>query len=146
MPLRDVLVVLYDGVQSLDVTGPVEVFNAAGLFPGVPGGYRIRTVSVGGAPVRTSSGLRLLPDGDLEGAELDLGEDTTLLVPGGQYSGRFDPGLTDWLRAHGGRAGRLMAVCTGGLLFAEAGLLDGHRATTHWHACEQPQPGLRPTR
>ncbi|QES47310.1 AraC family transcriptional regulator [Streptomyces venezuelae] len=137
MPLRDVLVVLYDGVQSLDVTGPVEVFNAAGLFPGVPGGYRIRTVSLGGAPVRTTSGLRLLPDGDLDGAEAVLDENTTLLVPGGTYSGRFEPRLTDWLRAHGGRAGRLMAVCTGGLLLAEAGLLDGHRATTHWHACEQ---------
>ncbi|MEV8531847.1 GlxA family transcriptional regulator [Streptomyces sp. NPDC051211] len=135
MPLRNVLVVLYDGVQSLDVTGPVEVFAAAVHFPQAAGGYRIRTVSPGGLPVRTSSVLTLVPDGALEDAE--PGADTTVLVPGGQYSGDFDRRLTDWLRAHGGRAGRLVSVCTGGLLLAEAGLLDGHRATTHWNACER---------
>ncbi|MFE2252998.1 DJ-1/PfpI family protein, partial [Streptomyces lavendulae] len=68
MSLRNVLVVLYDGVQSLDVTGPVEVFAAAGRCPGGRGGYAIRTVSPGGTPVRTDSGLTLVPDGDLEGA------------------------------------------------------------------------------
>ncbi|MGW7026637.1 GlxA family transcriptional regulator [Streptomyces xanthophaeus] len=134
MPLRNVLVVLYDGVQSLDVTGPVEVFAALGHFPGRDA-YAIRTVSPGGAPVRTTSGLALLPDGDLEGAR--PGPGTTLLVPGGQYTADFEPRLTDWLRAHGGAAGRLVSVCTGGLLLAEAGLLDGRRATTHWNVCEQ---------
>ncbi|MEV6578836.1 GlxA family transcriptional regulator [Streptomyces sp. NPDC051582] len=136
MSPRNVLVVLYDGVQSLDVTGPVEVFAAVGHLPGRAGdGYAIRTVSPGGAPVRTSSGLTLVPDGDLESARPGTG--TTLLVPGGQYRGDFEPRLTDWLRAHGGGAERLVSVCTGGLLLAEAGLLDGRRATTHWYACEQ---------
>ncbi|MER6196405.1 GlxA family transcriptional regulator [Streptomyces sp. NPDC001586] len=134
MSSRNVLVVLYDGVQSLDVTGPVEVFAAVARFPGLAG-YRIATVSPGGAPVRTSSGLTLVPDGDLESARPGAG--TTLLVPGGQYTADFEPRLTDWLRAHGGGAERLVSVCTGGLLLAEAGLLDGRRATTHWYACEQ---------
>ncbi|MFG2981483.1 GlxA family transcriptional regulator [Streptomyces sp. NPDC048258] len=134
MSLRNVLVVLYDGVQSLDVTGPVEVFAAAARFPGRVG-YEIRTVSPGGAPVRTSSGLTLMPDGELESAR--PGKGTTLLVPGGRYTADFEPRLTDWLRAHGGGAERLVSVCTGGLLLAEAGLLDGRRATTHWYACEQ---------
>ncbi|WP_329199797.1 MULTISPECIES: GlxA family transcriptional regulator [unclassified Streptomyces] len=132
MSSRNVLVLLYDGVQSLDVTGPVEVFSGVGRFP-EHAGYRIRTVSPGAAPVRTSSGLTLVPDGDLESARPGAG--TTLLVPGGRYTGDFDPGLTDWLRAHGGGAERVVSVCTGGLLLAEAGLLDGHRATTHWNAC-----------
>ncbi|MFE9632644.1 GlxA family transcriptional regulator [Streptomyces sp. NPDC006463] len=134
MSLRNVLVLLYDGVQSLDVTGPVEVFSGVARFPGRPG-YEIRTVSPGGAPVRTSSGLTLMPDGELESARPGTG--TTLLVPGGRYTADFDPRITDWLRAHGGGAQRLVSVCTGGLLLAEAGLLDGRRATTHWYVCEQ---------
>ncbi|MFE9931111.1 GlxA family transcriptional regulator [Streptomyces sp. NPDC005533] len=134
MPTRNVLVVLYDGVQSLDVTGPVEVFAAVARFPGLPA-YTIETVSPGGAPVRTGSGLTLVPDADLESARPGAG--TTLLVPGGRYTGDFEPRLTDWLRAHGGGAERLVSVCTGGLLLAEAGLLDGRRATTHWYVCEQ---------
>ncbi|MFJ6792917.1 GlxA family transcriptional regulator [Streptomyces sp. NPDC091268] len=132
--VRNVLVILYDGVQSLDVTGPVEVFAGAARAPG-PARYAIRTVSLGGAPVRSSSGLALLPDGALEGER--PGPGTTLLVPGGRYSADFEPRLTDWLRAHGGAAQRLVSVCTGGLLLAEAGLLDGRRATTHWNACER---------
>ncbi|MEW2135028.1 GlxA family transcriptional regulator [Streptomyces sp. NPDC005409] len=131
---RNVLVVLYEGVQSLDVTGPVEVFAGAGRFPGLEG-YAIRTVSPGGGPVRTSSGLTLVPDGDLESARPGAG--TTLLVPGGRYTADFEPRLTDWLRAHGGGAERLVSVCTGGLLLAEAGLLEGRRATTHWYVCER---------
>ncbi|MFF5447730.1 GlxA family transcriptional regulator [Streptomyces sp. NPDC012888] len=134
MPPRDVLVVLYDGVQSLDVTGPFEVFSAVRRFPGRTG-YDVRTVSPGGAPVRTNSGLTLVPDGRLEDA--GPGADTTVIVPGGQYSADRAPRVTDWLRAHGGRAGRLVSVCTGSLLLAEAGLLDGLRATTHWAACER---------
>ncbi|MEU9146513.1 GlxA family transcriptional regulator [Streptomyces sp. NPDC048349] len=134
MSLRNVLVVLYDGVQSLDVTGPVEVFAAAARFPGRPA-YEIRTVSPGGGPVRTSSGLTLVPDGDLDRAR--PGRGTTLLVPGGRYTADFEPRITDWLRAHGGGAGRLVSVCTGGLLLAEAGLLDGRRATTHWYVCDR---------
>lgn len=134
MSSRNVLVVLYDGVQSLDVTGPVEVFAAAARFPGrAP--YEIRTVSLGGDPVRTSSGLTLVPDGELEAAR--PGRGTTLLVPGGRYTADFEPRLTDWLRAYGGGAQRLVSVCTGGLLLAEAGLLDGRRATTHWYVCER---------
>lgn len=134
MSLRNVLVVLYDGVQSLDVTGPMEVFNGAEQYPGPPR-YALRTVSPGGAPIRTSSGLRIVPEGDLESERPGAG--TTLLVPGGRYTADFAPELNHWLRAHGGSAERLVSVCTGGLLLAEAGLLDGRRATTHWYMCER---------
>jgi transcriptional regulator GlxA family with amidase domain len=126
MAQRTVLVVLFDGVQSLDVTGPVEVF--AGAEKHTPGTYRIHTASLDGAPLRTSSGLTLVPDGSLA----DAPDPHTLLVPGGRGTRRPDPRLTDWLRANASRAERLVSVCTGAVLLAEAGLLDGRRATTHW--------------
>lgn len=132
MTERTLLVVLFDGVQSLDVTGPIEVFEGAGRSHGDRSAYRIRTASLDGSPVRTSSGLTLVPDGGLP----DAPAPHTLLVPGGEGTRRPDPRLIDWLRDHAPRAGRLVSVCTGALLLAEAGLLDGHRATTHWRVCD----------
>ncbi|MFH9731643.1 GlxA family transcriptional regulator [Streptomyces sp. NPDC017260] len=126
MAQRTVLVVLFDDVQSLDVTGPVEVF--AGAETHTPGSYRIRTASLDGAPVRTSSGLTVVPDQALT----DASRPDTLIVPGGRGSRNPDPRLIDWLRANGPRARRLVSVCTGAILLAGAGLLDGRRATTHW--------------
>jgi transcriptional regulator GlxA family with amidase domain len=131
MAQRTVLVVLFDDLQSLDVTGPVEVFAGAGAC--VPGAYEIRTASLGGDPVRSSSGLTLVPDLDLA----DAGEPDLLLVPGGRGTRHADPRLVDWLRRHGPRASRLVSVCTGAILLAEAGLLDGRRVTTHWAYCDK---------
>src|SRR5882757_7857019 len=117
--MRTVLMVLFDQVQSLDVTGPLEVFTGANTWQASRGGapaYDIRTASLGGRPVRTSSGLRLTPDGDLRDqqvprrgqlspgqlspAQLDPGQlgPDLLIVPGGEGSRRADPELTAWLR------------------------------------------------
>ncbi len=131
MPQRTLLLVLFDGVQSLDVTGPLEVF--AGAERHTPGTYRIRTASLDGGPVRASSGLTLVPDGALT----EEPDPHTLLVPGGEGTRSPDPRLTDWLRARGPRARRLVSVCTGAVLLAAAGLLDGRRATTHWAHCDR---------
>ncbi|MEV4441953.1 GlxA family transcriptional regulator [Streptomyces sp. NPDC049577] len=128
---RTVLIVLYEGVQSLDVTGPLEVFHGATAAAGRSGGYEVRTATADGGPVRTHSGLRLAPDGALDGeAAPDV-----LLVPGGHCLDDPDPRLVAWLREHGPRAGRLVSVCTGAFLLAGAGLLDGRRVTTHWAYC-----------
>ncbi|MFJ1596067.1 GlxA family transcriptional regulator [Streptomyces sp. NPDC088261] len=132
MTERSVLVVLFDDVQSLDVTGPVEVFAGAARFTGDPDAYRIRTASLDGGPVRASSGLTLVPDTALAAAAAPH----TLLVPGGSGTRTPDPRLIDWLRENAPRAHRLVSVCTGALLLAEAGLLDGRRATTHWVAAD----------
>jgi transcriptional regulator GlxA family with amidase domain len=121
--MRDVLIVLFDRMQSLDVVGPLEVFSGAG--------FRVRTASLGGVTVRASSGLRIVPDADLrEAAVSDL-----LLVPGGAGSREHNPELVDWLRRNAGRARQLASVCTGAFLLAEAGLLTGRRVTTHWRYC-----------
>lgn len=131
MAERTVLVVLFDGVQSLDVTGPAEVFAGAHAF--VPGSYRIVTASLDGTPVRTTSGLTLVPDTALSEAPVP----DTLLVPGGRGTRGEAPELVAWLRANGSRARRLVSVCTGAIRLAEAGFLDGRRATTHWAYCAQ---------
>lgn len=128
---RDVLIVLFDDVQSLDVTGPLEVFSGANLL--VDAAYRVRTATVGGAPIRTSSGLRITPDLDLAAADIPH----TLLAPGGPGSRRPQPVITEWLRRAGPTAPRLVSVCTGAFLLAEAGLLDGRRVTTHWSRTDQ---------
>lgn len=140
-----VLIVLFDGVQSLDVTGPLEVFAGAATHPSWRARYRVETASLGGGPVRTSSGLRLAPDHALEDAPVP----DTLVVPGGTGTRDPDPALVAWLRATGPRAGRLLSVCTGAGLLADAGLLAGRRATTHWAhwqelACRHPDVDFDP--
>ena len=133
--MRTVLIVLFDGVQSLDVTGPLEALAGARTEAGEPG-YEVRTASLDGGPVRTSSGLRLTPDGALRGLPdtqpLDL-----LLVPGGRGARHADPDLIAWVHDHAGQAGRLASVCTGAFVLAEAGLLAGKRVTTHWAYCDK---------
>ncbi|MER5439391.1 GlxA family transcriptional regulator [Streptomyces sp. NPDC002790] len=126
MPPRTVLVLLFDDVQSLDVTGPVEVFAGAG------DAYRVRTASPDGAPVRTSSGLTLTPDHALA----DAPPADTLLVPGGDGTRDPDARVVAWLGERAPHTRRTVSVCTGAFLLARAGLLDGRRATTHWAYCD----------
>src|SRR5436190_14129868 len=128
--LRPVLICLFDGVQSLDVTGPLEVFAGANRYLGRDA-YPIRIASLGGRQVRCSSGLIL-------GAGEDLGVSAvphTLVVPGGAGTRTPLPELVDWVRERGAAASRIVSVCTGAFVLAAAGLLAGRRATTHWAAC-----------
>ena len=131
--MRTVLIVLFDRVQSLDVTGPLEVFAGARDHQGERA-YRVRTASLGGAQVRTTSGLAIVPDADLRDAGRADPPDL-LIVPGGAGARCGDPDLVGWIRAHAPRSSRVASVCTGAFLLAEAGLLDGRRATTHWSQC-----------
>lgn len=133
--MRQVLFVLFDGVQSLDVTGPLEVLSGANGWcrsRGEPPRYAISTAGLDGRPVRTSSGLTLTPDDDLALA----GAPDLLVVPGGAGARRRDPRLVSWIRDHAAAAGRLASVCTGAFLLAEAGLLKGRTVTTHWAYCD----------
>jgi transcriptional regulator GlxA family with amidase domain len=132
---RQVAIVLLPGVQSLDVTGPLEVFHGASQLAEARGrgerGYEIRTFSGDGAPLRTSSGLTITPDAPLSDAPAEL---DTLIVPGGRGArcAAADEQLLGWISEAAGRSRRTASVCTGAFLLAAAGLLENRRATTHW--------------
>lgn len=107
MKQRSVLVVLFEDVLSLDVSGPMEVFAGASRIPGIS--YELRTASLTGAPVRCSNGLTLVPDGALADADVP----DMLLVAGGSGTRTPDPALIDWLRENAPHAGQLVSVCSG---------------------------------
>ena len=131
---RKVVVVAFDDVQSLDVTGPVEVLTRGGQLAGDP--YDVEVVGPTAGPLRTSSGLTLQVGRAL--ADVHERRIDTLVVAGGDGTGRAlaDRDLVAAIRRVASRARRVTSVCSGAFLLAEAGLLDGRRATTHWDACE----------
>jgi transcriptional regulator GlxA family with amidase domain len=137
---RQVAIVAFPGVQSLDVTGPLEVFVAAGTLlkhtgrDGRP--YEVRVLSRDGQPLSTSSGLQIVPHGSFSDSPAQL---DTLIVAGGFGSREAsrDPATVEWIVESSKRARRTASVCTGAFLLARAGLLDGRRATTHWFAASE---------
>ena len=129
-----VVVVVYPDVQSLDVTGPVEVFAAATRF-GVDPAYVTEIVAREPGTIRTSSGVGLVPDGTIAECR---GPIDTLVVAGGDgtRAALADRPLLDWVRDAAGRSRRVTSVCSGALVLAACGLLEGRRATTHWSVCD----------
>ncbi len=134
-PKRHIVFVLFPGVQSLDLTGPLEVFATAQRVGDISVGYELLTLSRDGKPLSTSSGLTIAPDGRLDDAPSSI---DTLIVPGGEgtRAAVHDQDLLDWIAAASRRARRTTSVCTGAFLLASTGLLDGRRATTHWASAE----------
>jgi transcriptional regulator GlxA family with amidase domain len=135
---RKIEILAFPSVQLLDVTGPLQVFATANEIAAsasegaVP--YLLSVVAQGvGANVTTSSGLALTAQ-PLPSAE---NVPDTLLVAGGPgvEQAASDALLVDWLRERAACARRVGSVCTGAFLLAEAGVLDGRRAVTHWSVC-----------
>ena len=132
-------IVVFDEVELLDMAGPYEVFTTAarlhdrGQPPGHPALFTVRTLACEPVPVRARAGLRLHPDHQLnEHPPL-----ACAIVPGGVVDAELaNRGLLTWIAAQARTARILASVCTGSLLLAQAGVLDGLEATTHWEDLE----------
>lgn len=144
--MRAIGVLIFPDFQLLDAAGPIGAFEIADRY--VPGSYDIRLISRHGGPVASSAGVTLDSD-----AFADVGRLDTLMVAGGE--GTRGPALCGetiaFVQAAARTARRTTSVCSGAYVLAEAGLLDGRRATTHWNrtadfARRYPKVKLEPDR
>jgi transcriptional regulator GlxA family with amidase domain len=121
---RAVAIVIFPGSQLLDAAGPTAAFEIAERFR--PGSYELTLLGPTGGEVESSSGLRLSTQ-PLNGGPFD-----TVIVSGGDIIRSLPAAemIDNWLKRMTAR--RIASVCSGAYLLAEAGLLNGRRATTHW--------------
>jgi transcriptional regulator GlxA family with amidase domain len=135
---RRIEILAFPGVQLLDVAGPLQVFASANDLArrrGASAPYALAVVAAQGPSLETSAGLSLVvgplpaPDGEVD----------TLVVAGGYGvdAAVENAALVAWLRQRSRRPRRIASVCSGALLLAATGVLDGRRATTHWGRCAE---------
>ncbi|NHF74640.1 GlxA family transcriptional regulator [Paracoccus xiamenensis] len=130
MDKRIVTFMLYDGLHLVDVAGPAEAMRHAG-------GYHLQYTSVDGGPARAQCGLSLAAELPIA----DVARPSDLLVPGGDgiETAMQNPAIlrpvARWLVDH--PQSRVISICSGALLLAEAGVLNGRSATTHWCRADQ---------
>lgn len=133
--IKRIAALIYPDFMSLDVVGPLQVFASANVErnrQGLGDAYRLLMFSEQPGAVRSSSGMRMVADAawsDCDPASLD-----TLLIPGGvgETVQCENQPLLAWLRGAEPHIRRLGSVCSGALILARTGLLDGQRVTTHW--------------
>ncbi|MCA1196128.1 DJ-1/PfpI family protein [Saccharopolyspora sp. 6V] len=121
-PAPTVAMLVFDGMTLLDLVGPQAVFTAAGM--------QVSLVGATPDPVRCDSGARIEPTATFADCPVEV---DVLFVPGGDVSALLsDAAVLEFLADRGRTAGYVTSVCTGSMVLAAAGLLDGHRAATHW--------------
>jgi transcriptional regulator GlxA family with amidase domain len=130
-PLR-VGILVFDDVEELDFVGPWEVLGMAARL--VPGSLNMRLISLRGGSIRAAYGLKIEASDPVDASgRLDL-----LIVPGGKGARALlkEGAILDFIRRAHAEGTVVASVCTGALVLASAGLLDGRRATTHWAALD----------
>jgi len=141
--LRRIFILVFGDPELLDIAGPDKVFPSAAdglvrLGAADEPLYSVDLFSPDGGLVRTRQDIRVetLPMHDLEPGECD-----TVVVVGGREAAGRDPRGISWLRRNHPRARRISAISVGAFALAEAGLLDGRRAATHWMECDALRAG-----
>ena len=131
-----IAIAVFDGAEELDFVGPWEVLAAwCSLYPD---DVEVFLVGEDSLPVTCAKGMRVLPDRSWD----DAGEFEVLLYPGGRGTRPQvgDATIRARLRELKRRGTLMTSVCTGALVYADAGLLDGQPATTHWNAFDELLP------
>ena len=130
---RTLAILIFDDVEVLDFAGPFEVFSVANRYTDPPG-FEVFTVAERVGPIMTKGGLSVNPHRRLA----DCPRPDLLLVPGGMGTRKemHNAAVIDWIGRTAETAELVLSVCTGALLLAKAGLLDGLEATTHHAAIE----------
>jgi len=118
-PQKKAAILIFDGVQIIDYTGPYEIFGAAGL--------QVFTVATSTAPITTSMGMKVIPHYALDDAPA---ADVLLIPGGGIFATQQDPNVIKWIQERSKQTEIVMSVCNGALILAKTGLLDGLMATT----------------
>jgi transcriptional regulator GlxA family with amidase domain len=131
VPVQAVAIVVYEGVQALDVAGPMDVFSEANTFLDSVNRYETVLVAAHRNPLRASNGIRMVADLTFEEA---AGGFDIILVAGAPTPTEAEPEpyLVQWVRESPWRSSVYGSICTGAFVLGYAGLLDDRRVTTHW--------------
>ena len=150
---RTIGIFVFDDVELLDLAGPYEVFTCASrvharMNPSAKAPFSVLTIGQSAASARARAGLGVLPDASFAShAAVDV-----LVVPGGVVTAELKkPEVIEWIANTAASSELITSVCTGAFLLAQAGLLTGKQATTHWEDMDElqtmfPQVHLQPQR